>query len=312
MISTTQSKKHIFPKNILKWVGGKSQILSNLLSNFPIQIHNYYEPFLGGGSVLLGLLTLIRSNSIKLTGNIYASDANEPLIYVYKNIQTRHMELYDYLQTIIKDFNECGNGPINRKPQTIKEAKINKENYYYWIRNKYNKLSDSDKKEIGGSAMFIFLNKTCFRGVFRIGPNGFNVPYGNYKNPEIIHIEHLTDIHNLIQNVIFESCDFNQVFGRVKMGDFVYLDPPYAPETTTSFVGYTKGGFNLGRHNELFELIHSLTNQNIKATMSNSDVQLIRDNFKTDKYRINTIVCKRSINSNKPQSKTMEVIINNY
>ena len=92
---------------------------------------------------------------------------------------------YDKLQEIIQDFNTCSNGEINRNPKNISEAKIAKENYYYWIRNKYNKLLSVEKQSILGSAMFIFLNKTCFRGVHRVGPNGFNVPYGNYKNPEI-------------------------------------------------------------------------------------------------------------------------------
>jgi len=107
------------------------------------------------------------------------------LINVYKNIQTNHIELYKEIQKIIKNFNECGEGKINRKPKNINEAKIAKENYYYWIRNCYNKLNNENS--ILESAMFIFLNKTCFRGLYRIGPNGFNVPYGHYSNPEIIN-----------------------------------------------------------------------------------------------------------------------------
>ena len=88
------------------------------------------------------------------------------------------------------DFNECGNGTINRTPTSLEEAKVAKENYYYWIRSEYNKLCLNDKKSLFASAMFIFLNKTCFRGVFRVGPKGFNVPYGHYHNPEIINKEH--------------------------------------------------------------------------------------------------------------------------
>ena len=174
------------PKPILKWVGGKTQILDTLIPDFPAEINNYREIFLGGGSVLLTLLSYVKNGIIKIQGNVYAYDLNEPLIYMYKNIQTRHTELYDKLQTIITEFNDCGNGEINRKPTNIEEAKIARENYYYWTRNKYNQLSLSDQKGTLGSAMFIFLNKTCFRGVFRVGPNGFNVPYGNYKNPDII------------------------------------------------------------------------------------------------------------------------------
>lgn len=110
---------------------------------------------------------------------------------MYKNIQSYHNELYNQIHKFITEFNDCGNGEINRNPKNIEEAKITKENYYYWIRNEYNKLSLTDKKSILGSAMFIFLNKTCFRGIFRVGPKGFNVPYGHYNNPEIINKKHL-------------------------------------------------------------------------------------------------------------------------
>jgi DNA adenine methylase len=312
-VSTT--KIHI-PKPILKWVGGKTQIIDKLISDFPIEINNYREIFLGGGSVLLTLLCYVKSGIIKIHNNIYAYDLNEPLIYVYKNIQTQHNELYNMLQTIITEFNECGTGTINRTPTNIEEAKIAKENYYYWIRSEYNKLCLNDKKSILGSAMFIFLNKTCFRGVFRVGPNGFNVPYGHYKNPEIINKEHLEEIADLIQNVIFECCDFTTSLTRIEPNDFVYLDPPYAPETSNSFVGYTENGFNIENHNNLFKLIHNLTDTNKKIMLSNADVDLVRENFcncaKNEKYSTLSILCKRSINSKNPDAKAKEVIIKNY
>jgi DNA adenine methylase len=220
--------------------------------------------------------------------------------------------LYDALQNIIAEFNECGEGVINRAPTNIAEAKIAKENYYYWIRSEYNKLCVADKRGVLGSAMFIFLNKTCFRGVFRVGPRGFNVPYGHYNNPEIINKEHLDEIHNLIQNVIFECSDFNASLTTIEVNDFVYLDPPYAPETDTSFVGYTENGFNIDNHNSLFKLIHVLTDENKKIMMSNADVSLVRENFTVDKYNTSSILCKRSINSKNPEAKAKEVIIKNY
>ena len=312
LVKDVPTKKIHIPKPILKWVGGKTQIIDKLITDFPVEINNYREAFLGGGSVLLTLLSYVKSGIIKIHGNIYAYDLNEPLIYIYKNIQTRRNELYDILQTIITDFNECGNGEINRKPANIVEAKIAKENYYYWIRSEYNKLCLTDKKSILGSAMFIFLNKTCFRGVFRVGPKGFNVPYGHYNNPEIINTEHLEEIHHLIQNVVFECCDFNTSLNIVEANDFVYLDPPYAPETDTSFVGYTENGFNLENHTNLFKLIHALTNTNKKIMLSNSDVSLVRENFTSEKYNTLSILCKRSINSKKPDAKAKEVIIKNY
>ena len=312
LIKDIPSTKIHITKPFLKWVGGKTQILDKLIADFPVEINNYREIFLGGGSVLLSLLSYLKNGIIKMHGNIYAYDLNEPLIYVYKNIQTRHNELYDKLQSIITDFNECENGEINRNPATIEEAKIAKENYYYWIRSEYNKLDSSNKNSIVGSAMFIFLNKTCFRGVFRVGPKGFNVPYGHYNNPEIINKEHLEEIADLIQNVIFECCDFNTSITLVEKNDFAYIDPPYAPETITSFVGYTKNGFNIADHNNLFKLIHSLTDSNKKIMLSNADVGLVRENFTNEKYNTLSILCKRSINSKNPQAKAREVIIKNY
>jgi len=305
-------KKIKIPKPILKWVGGKTQILDKLIVEFPTEINNYREIFLGGGSVLLALLSYVKHDIIKIHGNIYAYDLNEPLIYIYKNIQSNHTELYNEIQKLIVEFNSCGDGEINRTPKNIDEAKIAKENYYYWIRSEYNKLSFTDKKTLNGSAMFIFLNKTCFRGVFRIGPKGFNVPYGHYNNPEIMNQEHLNEIHKLIQNVMFECCDFNTSLNSVEPNDYVYLDPPYAPETNTSFVGYTENGFNIDNHNNLFKLIHKLTETNKKILLSNADVSLVRDNFTNKKYSITTILCKRAINSKNPESKAKEVIIKNY
>lgn len=309
LVKDVSTKKIHIPKPFLKWVGGKTQIIDKLIIDFPVEINNYREIFLGGGSVLLTLLSYVKNDIIKIQGNIYAYDLNETLIYTYKNIQTYHNELYNVLQNIIKDFNECGNGEINRTPANITEAKISKENYYYWIRSEYNKLCLTDKKSILCSAMFIFLNKNCFRGLFRIGPNGFNVPYGHYKNPEIINKEHLEEIHNLIQNVIFECCDFSKSLQNLQSNDFVYLDPPYVPETNTSFVGYNETKFNLETHNKLFDIINSTS---IKIMLSNSDVSLVREKFTNERYNISSILCKRSINSKNPKSKTNEVIIKNY
>ena len=161
--------------------------------------------------------------------------------------------------------------------------------------------------------MFIFLNKTCFRGVFRVGPKGFNVPYGHYNNPEIINKEHLLEIHILIQNVVFECCDFNTSLTIVEPNDFVYLDPPYAPETDTSFVGYTENGFNIENHNKLFKLCNDEINiNNKKFMMSNSNTDFVKQHFTEEKYSIKVITAKRSINSKNPDAKAKEVIIKNY
>jgi len=306
-------KKIPITKPILKWVGGKTQIIDNIIAEFPVEMNNYHEIFLGGGSVLFAVLSYIKRGIIKIHGKVYAYDWNDPLIHVYKNIQSRHHELYHTLQTIITEFNECGNGSeINRLPANIEEAKQMKENYYYWIRNRYNELSVENKKDILGSAMFIFLNKTCFRGLFRTGPRGFNVPYGHYKSPEIINKDHLEEIHELIQDVIFDRCDFSISLKKVESTDFVYLDPPYAPEKSTSFVKYNENGFTIDDHKKLFEQVHILTNINKKVFMNNADVNLVRENFTSRTYNITSIICRRAINSKNPESNTRELIIKNY
>ncbi len=304
-------KPNQIPKPILKWVGGKTQILNNVIAEFPTTIDNYHEIFVGGGSVLLALLSYVKAGIIKVSGDIYAYDLNEPLIYVYINIQKSHEHLWHEIQSLIDEFKSCGDGKVNRKPSNIDEAKDSPENYYYWIRSKYNNLSPNDKLKPNGSAMFIFLNKTCFRGVFRVGPNGFNVPYGHYSNPEIANKKHIDEIHDLIQGVIFECWDFRAPLNDIESDDFVYLDPPYAPEKSTSFTKYTKGGFTLLDHEELFALVHKLTDENKKILMSNADVAYIRENFAAN-YDIMAISCKRSINSKNPGARTMEVLIKNY
>jgi len=297
-------------KPILKWVGGKTQIIELLLSEFPTNIQDYHEIFLGGGSVLFALLTYVKQGKINVNGKIYAYDLNESLINVYKNIQSNHELLYESLIKIIKQFNNITSESDSFHPNeilTLTEAKKSKDRYYYYIRNVYNQSKDYDSPEY--SAMFIFLNKTCFRGIFRVGPNGFNVPYGNYKNPEIINKEHLDSIHLLIKDVIFECCDFKKSLKSIRnIHDFVYLDPPYVPEKATSFVGYTLNGFNKDKHTELFNI---LCENKFKFMMSNSDVKILKDTFNSPTYSIKTVSCKRSINSKNPDSHTNELFIKN-
>ena len=294
-------------KPFIKWIGGKTQIIDKVIENFPNEIDNYHELFLGGGSVLLALLQNIKKNNIKLNGNIYAYDINETLINLYINIQKNPNDILIEIKKIIDVYNNLDGEIIIRKPKNLIEAKTSQESYYYWIRTEYNKLSNEQKNNSLGSAYFIFLNKTCFRGVYREGPNGFNVPFGHYKNPEIINENHIIIISKLIKDVKFIHSKFEISFENIKENDFLYLDPPYAPINDNSFVGYTKDGFNLEQHKLLF-----LYCKKYKFLMSNADVDLVKNTFNDERFKIEIISCKRSINSKKPDSKINEVLIKSY
>ena len=154
----------------------------------------------------------------------------------------------------------------------------------------------------------MFINKTCFRGMYREGPNGYNVPYGHYKKtPSIISYKELAYISNLIRDVEFKCCSFTESMKNIKENDFIYFDPPYAPENCKSFVGYVSSGFDLETHHLLFKEIKKLCN--VKFILSNAKVDLVTDNFK--EYNCQDIKARRSINSKKPGSMTTEVIIYN-
>lgn len=314
-------------KPFLKWVGGKTQIINDVMSRFPKDINNYYEPFVGGGSVLLALLSLQRQNKITINGHIYAYDINKALINVYKHIQSNKEKLYGFITKYITEYDSIEGDDqdsvdipirINRKPTSIQEARSSKESYYYWLRTKYNILNQR-KESIKCSALFMVINKLCFRGVYRTGPNGFNVPYGHYKKtPTIISKNDLDEISDLIKNVTFEHSSFAESIKKVAPKDFIYLDPPYAPHNKKSFVGYAAAGFNLDDHMRLFADIHKLNDAGVQLMMSNAKVRLVTETFlvkmntaKAD-YKCDDIIARRAINSKNPGAKSTEVIIYNY
>jgi DNA adenine methylase len=299
-------------KPIIKWVGGKTQIIEDVMELFPTQIQgDYYEPFLGGGSVLLAFLSYIKDGKNSVSGRIYASDLNSNLVGLYKNIQTNPDGLISELRYITNEYNTCTGTEVNRKPETIKEAMLSHESYYYWIRSQFNRLSKGERMGVLGSAMLVFMNKTCFRGVYREGPNGFNVPFGNYKNPGIFDEDHIREVSALIKDVVFEEAPFEGVLEKVKGGDFIYLDPPYAPETATSFVGYTADGFTIEDHTKLFKMCNAICGRGGKLLMSNADVSLVKNAFPEPTYETKIIECRRTINSKNPEAKTNEVLIRN-
>ena len=297
----------------LKWAGGKTQIIDAILRRIPSHIKSYHEPFVGGGSVLLAILSEEKEQTITISGTVNAYDLNPALIAAYKNVQTNHLELYTDIRQLMDEYDACTGTVINRNPQNIEEARTSQESYFYWLRREYNRLSADDKKTVRGSAHFMVLNKTCFRGLFREGPNGFNVPFGHYKKtPKVIDQEHLIEVHDLIKDVNFECLDFQQSINLVEEDDFVYLDPPYAPECSTSFVGYTKDGFDIEQHKTLFKLTSQLTSKHVKFLMSNSNVLLVEESFPERQYTVNKLLCRRAIHSKEPQTKTTEVLISNY
>jgi len=295
-------------KPFLKWVGGKTQLINTINDKLPTQINNYHELFTGGGSVLLSVLSLEKEKRIVIKNKIYAYDINESLICLYKHIQKKKDLLFKEIHKYKTEYDNLTGDVINRKPTTIEEAKSSKESYYYWIRHLYN---TTQKLTIESSAMFLFINKTCFRGMYREGPNGYNVPYGHYKKtPTFITKETIDTISDLIKNVNFICCDFKESMEKVTEGDFVYLDPPYAPENSKSFVGYVANGFTLETHHVLFKEIKKLHDKKSKFILSNAKVELVLENC--SQFTIDDIVARRAINSKNPASKTTEVLIYNW
>jgi DNA adenine methylase len=253
------------------------------------------------------LFALLSSTRISDEKEINAYDKNETLINTYRFIQTNPIELYKIINSHIVSYDSITTTTIIRNPMNIEEANTSKESYYYYLRRIFNFLNNDD---INKAALFVILNKLGFRGMYREGPNGFNIPFGNYKTtPHIFTREEIIRLSDFIKNVNFRCCNFTDSIQCAQIGDYVYLDPPYAPENTKSFVNYNQDGFNMDTHKDLFSKIHELHAKGVKFSMSNSNVLFVTDAFQN--FNHEQVTARRAINSKKPNATTLEIIVYN-
>ena len=265
---------------IVKWVGGKRQLMFELLKNMPENYNRYFEPFIGGGALFFELQP----------ENAYISDMNEELINLYQVVRDNAVELITDLQ----------------------KHDISKE-YFMEIRNIDRTEEYKNWSNIQKASRFIYLNRTCFNGMYRVNSKGeFNVPFGHYKNPRILDENNLINCSNLLQRSEIKHADFSEILKKVKKGDFVYFDPPYVPlSETSSFTSYTKDGFDMDMQFKLRDVCDELDTMGVKFLLSNSDTKLVNELYKN--YNIKKIFASRQINANADgRGKITEVLVRNY
>lgn len=290
-------------KPFLKWAGGKTQIL-NEIKNYYIfnsEITKYVEPFIGGGAVLFDIL-----NKYALK-DVYISDINADLINAYSCIKYNVEELIINLEEMEREF--------------LKLDIDKRKEYYLLRRDEFNIIKFSSNDNIvKKSALMIFLNKTCFNGLYRVNKsNKFNVPFGDYKNPKICDTVNLINISKKIKNVNIVCDDYKKSIDIIDKGTFVYIDPPYRPiSLTSSFTSYSKDSFDDKDQIELSEFVNKINKIGAKFLLSNSDPKNYNseDNFFDDlysNYNINRIFANRSINSKgNLRNKITELLISNF
>lgn len=268
----------------VKWVGGKRQLLSDINRLRPKKFGTYYEPFVGGGAVLLHLQPKVAR----------VADVNEELVNLYKVIR-------DNPEALIEDL----------------DKHVNEEDYFYEIRSidrdseAYQALTD-----IARASRIIFLNKTCFNGLYRVNNSGeFNAPFGRYKNPAINDKDTIRAVHRYLAGNDFEidNADFEKCVSGAKKGDFVYFDPPYDPVSdSANFTGYSRGGFNRSDQRRLRDLCDRLDKKGVNFMVSNSSTDFIK-NIYSEYPAPHIVKAKRAINSNgNDRGNVDEVIICNY
>jgi len=269
--------------SLIKWAGGKKQLLEQFEKFFPKQIKRYFEPFVGGGTVAIYLLKTHQEIE-----KIYLSDINEELITTYNVVKSNIKELI----SLLKEY----------------KLKHSKE-FYYQIRAE--NVKDLTPVEI--AARFLYLNRTCFNGLYRVNSKGqFNVPIGSYKNPTICNEEDLREISNLLQKDDITVNEFYNSVKEAKKGDFIYFDPPYYPlKKGQSFTTYTKSNFLEKEQEKLAETFKQLDKKGCKVMLSNSDTEFIKNLYKG--YNIHFVQASRMINCDATKrGKINEVVITNY
>ena len=272
----------------IKWVGGKRGLLSQIIPLFPKKFNNYFEPFVGGGAVFFELY----SKGLLKDKEVFLFDINSELINTYNIIKNNPYDLIEKL----KEFKQ----------------KHSKEFYYEvrsWDRlDNYKELDDFIK-----AVRFIYLNKTCFNGLYRVNKKGyFNTPIGSYKNPNIADEEAIINASIALQNATILNCSYEKVLNFSQSKDLIYFDPPYYPLSETSnFTSYSEFEFLDNEQNRLFEVFYKLDKQGCYVVHSNSDTEFIKNLYKN--YDTNLVNANRFINSkSNGRGKISEVLIRNF
>lgn len=290
-------------KPFVKWVGGKGQLIDEIEKMFPVDdkkvLTKYAEPMVGGGALFFSVLSKYNFEEL------YISDINSELINAYTAIKQNVNALIERLSEMQMTFL-----PLNDNGRKY---------YYYNIRDKFNSLVLSEDTSIEKAAHFIFLNKTCFNGLYRVNRKGqFNVPMGAYRNPTICDDENLRNIHEALQNVTIVSGDYTRSKAFIDNQTFVYFDPPYRPISETSaFTSYNSDAFDDNEQIRLAKFIDEISGVGAKIVLSNSDPKNINqeDNFFDDlykNYKINRVEASRAINSKgNKRGKINELLISN-
>lgn len=289
----------------VKWAGGKNSLIPQISTYYPSELKNnkietYIEPFVGGGAVLINIL---QNYDVK---HVYAFDINKDLINCYNVIKNN-------VEALIKKLDE------KEKKYMSLEMDDRKE-YFYDIRKEYNSYQLTGKKDIKRASEFIFLNKTCFNGLYRVNKKDeFNVPFNNAKKPPICDSTNLRNLSKLIRNVEFICGNYYESEQYIKGKTFVYFDPPYRPLNVTSgFTSYTKFDFNDEDQKKLAEYYSKIDSKNVKLMLSNSNPKNTdkQDTFFEDlyvKFNIHEIYAKRMINSKASgRGEISELLITNY